>query len=130
MQRGIFSRFSDLVIVVKVNPASEALNRSPPFRSVAHDNGATLLIVLCNSKLFHSRFSRDTQLLVDFVLDRESMGIPSKSSLDVVALHGPVPRDDVLDGGRQQMAIMREACGEWRAIVESVGWATSRQFKL
>lgn len=121
---------SDLVIVVKVNPASQALDRGPPFRSVAHDNGAALLVVLCNSNLLHSLFSRDTQLLVNLVFDRESMSIPSKPSLDVIALHRPVSRDDVLDGGRQQMAIMRKTCSEWRAIIECVRWATSRQFEL
>lgn len=123
-------RLSDLVVVVEVNPASQALNRGPPFRSVAHDNGAALLVVLCNSNLLHSSFSRNTQLLVNLVFNGESMSIPSKSSLDVIALHGPISRDDVLDGGRQQMAIVRKTGSEWRAIIECVRWATSGQFEL
>lgn len=48
------------------------------------------------------------------------MAIPSESTGDVVAGHGLVPGDDVLDGSGEDVAIVREAGGEGRAVVEYV----------
>jgi hypothetical protein len=58
------------------------------------------------------------------------VGVPAETTLDVVSLHRPVARNDVLDGGCQQMTVMRGAGSEGRAIVESVGLLLRRQFEL
>jgi hypothetical protein len=46
------------------------------------------------------------------------------------ALHGPVSRDDILDGGGKKMSVMREAGRERRSVVESIARTTFRQFYL
>jgi hypothetical protein len=58
------------------------------------------------------------------------VGVPAETTLDMVSLHRPVARNDVLDGGCQQMTVMRGAGSEGRAIVESVGLLLRRQFEL
>jgi hypothetical protein len=58
------------------------------------------------------------------------VGIPAETTLDMVALHRPVTGNDVLDGGCQQVTVVRGAGREGRAIVEGVGLLLRRQFEL
>jgi hypothetical protein len=91
-------------------------------------------------------------LLVDLVLNGETMRVPAESChdlglallnidvskikalpltpLDVEALHGPIPRDDVLDGRRAKVAIVRQAGSERGAIVECVERAAFGELDL
>ena len=48
------------------------------------------------------------------------MAVPAENSGDLLALHGLVARNDVLDIARQQVAVVREAVGERRAVVKDV----------
>jgi len=54
------------------------------------------------------------------MLNRQTMSIPAEAALDMEALHGPVSRDDVLDGRGKQVAVVRQAGREWRTIVENI----------
>jgi hypothetical protein len=58
------------------------------------------------------------------------MGVPAETTLDMVSLHRPVTGNDVLDGGCQQVTVVRSAGSEGGAIVESVGLLLRRQFEL
>ena len=58
------------------------------------------------------------------------MRVPSKSSLNVVALHGPISRYDVFDRRGQQMAIMGQPSRKRGAIVERVWFPASGQLHL
>lgn len=46
------------------------------------------------------------------------------------ALHGPVSRDNVLNGACQHMAIMGKTSRKGRAIVKGVEWFALAQLKL
>lgn len=48
------------------------------------------------------------------------MTVPSEASGHVVAGHALVPRHNVLDGPGKDVAIVGEASGEGRAVVEDV----------
>lgn len=61
---------------------------------------------------------------------RRTVGVPAETTLDMVSLHRPVTGNDVLDGGCQQVAVVRGASSERRAIVEGVGLLLRRQFEL
>ena len=50
-------------------------------------------------------------------LDGQPVAVPAEAALHA-ALHGPVAGDDVLDGAGQQVAVMGQAGGEGRAVVE------------
>src|SRR5690606_17953791 len=51
-------------------------------------------------------------------LGGQAMGVPAEAALDAVPAHGLVARHDVLDVARQQVAVVRQAVGEGRAVVE------------
>lgn len=113
-----------LVVIVKVDPPSKAFDGMAPFGSVPHHDGPAFLVVLADTELCDSLLSRNSQLLVDLVLNGKAVGVPSKASLDVVALHGPVAGDDVFDGRGEQVSIVRKAGRKWRSIVEGVVWTS------
>lgn len=48
------------------------------------------------------------------------MAIPAKSPVHMKAALMGEPGDNVLDGTSQDVTIMRQAGGKWRAIIESV----------
>lgn len=97
-----------------------------PFSSVSHDDGTALLVVLGNTELHDGSLARDSQLLVDLVLNWETVSIPAETALDVEALHGPITGDNILDGRGKKMAVMRKTGSERRTVVESVARATFR----
>lgn len=101
-----------------------------PFSGVAHDNSATLLVVLGNAEFHDSCLAGDSQLLVNFVLDGQSMSVPAEATLNMEALHGPITGDDILDCGGQKMAIMGQSGCKGRSIVESVSRAALGEFNL
>ena len=57
-----------LVVVIEVDPTTEALNGLAPFVSIPHDDSATLSVVLLEAHLHNSGLASDTELLVNFVL--------------------------------------------------------------
>ena len=119
-----------LVIVVKIDPAAQALDSGSPLRGVTHDDSAALFIVFVNAKLLHGSFAGDAQLLVDLVLDGEAMGIPTKSALNMVSLHRPVAGNNVFDRGGEKMAIVRQTRSKGRSIVEGVAGEVGCQLEL
>ena len=58
------------------------------------------------------------ELLLGLDLGRQPVAVPPESSLDAPAAHGLVARNRVLDVPGQQVAVVREAVGERRTVVE------------
>ena len=102
----------------------------PPLLTIPHHNGAALGVVLLQPQLHDGGLARDAELLINLMFNGQAVGVPAKTTLNVEALHGPVSRDDVLDGRGQEMAVMREASRERRAIVEGVVGVSLRQLDL
>jgi hypothetical protein len=119
-----------LVVIVKVDPAAKSIDGRSPFARISHDNSSALLVVLVQTHLQNRIFSGQAELLVNFVFNRQSMCIPAKSSFDMEAFHRPVSGNNVLDGGGEEMTIMRETCCKWRSIVECIWFAALRQLDL
>lgn len=97
-----------LIVIVKVNPSAQPINGRSPFRREPHDNLPALRVVILDTKFHHRILSRDTKLLINLMFDGQAVGIPAKSSLDMIPFHGPVSRDDIFNSGGQEMAIMRK----------------------
>ena len=51
-------------------------------------------------------------------LGGQAVGVPAEHAVDLAALHGLVARDHVLGVAGQQVAVVRQAIGERRAIEE------------
>ena len=64
------------------------------------------------------------------MLDGQAVGVPAKPALHMEALHGPVPRDNVFDGRREQVAVMRQSSRKGRAIVEGIEGSAHRELDL
>lgn len=96
-----------LIIVIEINPSAQTFDGMSPFRRVLHHDGPAFSIVLFNSHLIDSVTRRNTMSLIDLVFNGKPLGVPAKAATDVIALHGPITWDDVLDRGGEKMAIMR-----------------------
>lgn len=86
-----------LVIILEVDPAAGARDYGLPLGDVARDDAAALLVVLVDSKFEDVLTLLDAELLVDLVLDGEAVAVPAEAARDVMAGHGVVARDNVLD---------------------------------
>lgn len=58
------------------------------------------------------------------------MAVPAEAAGDVVAVHGLVAGDDILDGAGENVSVVRESGGERRAVVEDVFWEVLRALQL
>ncbi|KAH3671882.1 hypothetical protein OGAPHI_000068 [Ogataea philodendri] len=122
-------RIKGLVIIVEIDPSPQSTNSLSPFVGVSHHNGSTLLVVLGNAHIQNVLFGLDTQLLVDLVFNRQSMGIPSKPSFNIVTIHGGISRNNVLGGGSQNVTIMGSSCCKWRTIIKGKLRVSFRQLQ-
>ena len=85
-----------LVIVVEVNPSSESVDNSAPFRGESHDNLTAELVVLLDTEGFTLGRVSNLVNLVNLELNGQTVAIPTKATGNVVALHGSVASDDIL----------------------------------
>lgn len=88
-----------LVIIFEVNPVAQTFDCMPRFRGILHNNRLSFLIVLFNAHLQDCFSTRYTQYLLDFVLNRNAVCIPSKPASDTVPFHRPISRYDIFDCG-------------------------------
>ena len=111
-------RIECLVVVLEVDPAAEARYDRLPLVRVAHDDLAALVVVVVDAHLEHVLGSLDAVRLVDLVLDGQAVTVPAEAALHMVArLRGPA-RHRVLDRAGQYVAVVRQAGGERRTVVE------------
>ncbi len=58
--------------------------------------------------------------LIDLVLDGEAVAVPSRATFDRFTGHGSVACDYVFNCSGEDVAIVGQAGGEWRSVVEGV----------
>ena len=109
-----------LVIVPEVDPPAEAVDDGLPLAGVPHDDVPALLVVLLDAHLEHLLLVGDLQLLVDLVLDGETVAVPPEPALDVVSSLGGPAADHILDGSRCDVTVVGSPGCEGRPIVESI----------
>ena len=63
----------------------------------------------------------EAELLLDFDLNGQAVGVPAGLAGNEVVLHGAVPRDHVLDDTGQDVTDVRFAVRGGRAVIEDVG---------
>ena len=66
------------------------------------------------------RMPADAEFLLDHDLGRQAVAVPTEATLDAFAAHRLVARHRVLHEAGQQVSVVRQAVGEWRAVVEDV----------
>mmetsp|Transcript_39804 Transcript_39804/g.84839 ORF Transcript_39804/g.84839 Transcript_39804/m.84839 type:complete len:1014 (+) Transcript_39804:710-3751(+) len=109
-----------LVVVLEVHPPSQPGHGPLPLLGVPGDDAPARLIVLVHAHLQDLIAVCDVELLVYLVLHREAVAVPPGPAGDVVTCLARVAGDDVLDGPREDVAVVGEAGGEGRAVIEGV----------
>ena len=113
------ARVHGLVPVVKVDPAPHALHGCAPLLLVAHHNGTALAVVLGDAHAHDVVLARDAELLVDLVLHGQAVAVPAKAPVHIVPARGGEPGHNVLHCACEQVAVVRQARGERRPVVEA-----------
>lgn len=91
-----------------------------PLRCVSHDNFAAFSIVSLDTHFLNILRPSDVQLLVDLILDRETMRVPTEAAFNVEAtLVGPAG-DHIFHGSSKDVAIVRQPSGKGRSIIKGV----------
>ena len=109
-----------LVVVVEVDPAAHARHGLAPLVDVLEDLRAAVLVELVDTERLDLGRTGDAEVVLGDRLDRKPVRIPAETTLDILAAHRLVTRDDVLDRSGQQVPVVRQARSERRAVVELV----------
>jgi len=112
--------FHGFVVVIEVDPATEAGDGGAPFGDVAQDGGSAGFVELRDAVALDVGFGVEAEFLFDEVFHGEAVAVPAEASLDFFALHGVVAGDDVLDGVWHEMPEVGQAGGKGGAVVEDV----------
>ena len=106
------------VAVAEIDPAAHALHDGLPFAGVAQHDAAAGFVELADAVVLDLLLAGELQLLLHLVLDREAVAVPAERAFAVFAAHGLVARDHVLDRAGEDVAVVRQAGGERRSVVE------------
>ena len=106
------------VVVVEVDPARLAGDVVAPLAGVLHHRLAAGLVELLDAQLDDLVGGLDAVEAHRLELGRQAVGVPAEAALDALAAHRLVARDEVLDVAGEQVAVVRQAVGERRAVVE------------
>ena len=107
-----------LVVVVEVDPAGLAGDVVAPLPRVLQHRLAALGVELLDADLEDLVLGLDAELGHRLELGGQAVGVPPEPALDPAAAHRLVARDEVLDVAGQQVAVVRQAVGERRPVVE------------
>ena len=107
-----------LVVVLEVHPARLAGDVALPLVGVLHHGGAAGVVELVDAHGLDLGLVRHAQLLHGFQLGGQAVGVPAEAALHPLAALGLVAAHEVLGVAGQQVAVVRQAVGEGRAVVE------------
>ena len=111
-------RVHGLVVVVEVDPPPHPGDGTSPLVHVLQHHGAALLIKGIDTELFDLVRTADTQRILGQGLDRKTMAIPAETALDMVAAHGLVTGNNILDRPGQEVAVVGKTGRERRPIIK------------
>ena len=109
-----------LVALVEVDPAAHAAHGLLPFARVLEHLAAAGFVELVDAELLDFGNASETEFVLHERFNRKAVAVPTETTRNLLALHGPVTRNDVLDGTGKQVTVVRKARCKRRAIVESV----------
>lgn len=106
------------VRLVEVDPVAHPLGELGELVGVAGDRVAAPGVELGDAVRLDVLLAGEAQLLLDGQLDRQAVAVPAGLAGDVVALHGPEAREDVLEDAGLDVVGAGHAVGGRRALVE------------
>ncbi len=109
-----------LVALVEVDPAAHAAHGLLPFAGVLEHLATAGFVELINTELLDFGNASETEFVLHERFNRKSVAVPTETAGNLLALHGPVTRNDILDGTGEQVTVVRKARCKRRTIVEGV----------
>ena len=104
--------------VVHVRPVTYALGHALPFAFILPYALFTLADEGLYAVLLYLLLAVDAQLLLNLELYGQSVSVPARLALDVIAFHGAIAGYDVLHYPREYVTYVRLAVGGRRSVVE------------
>ena len=117
------------VRIVHIGPESYRFGKILPHALVFPDTFLTLVYKRSQSVFLDLFLSVKTQKLFDLKLDRKTVGIPAGLTRNIIALHGTVSRDHVLDNTCKNVSYVGLTVGCRRSVIEHVGLGTFTYLK-
>ncbi len=111
-------RVEGLVVVVEVDPAGLAGDVVAPLLGVLEDRLAAFDVELLDAEVEDLLGRLHAELAHRLELGGQAVGVPAEAALHAAAAHRLVAGHQVLDVARQQVAVVRQAVGERRTVVE------------
>ena len=107
-----------LVAVLEVHPSRLTVHVVLPFVGVFQHGGAAGVVELVDAHLLDLVDRVDAEFLLRLQFGGQAVGIPTEHAVDLAALHGLIARNHVLGVTGQQVAVVRQAVREGRAVEE------------
>ena len=107
--------------VLHVSPEAYHIGEFLPHALVLPNGLTALLDKRLNAVLLNLLLAVQSQKLLNLQLYRQAVGIPASLAENLLALHGLVTRQHILDDAGQHMADVRLAVGSRRTIVKCEG---------
>ncbi len=107
-----------LVVVLEVDPAGLAGDVVAPLVGVGEDRRPAGVVEDVDAHLDDLVGGLDALEAHRLELGGQAVGVPAEAALDAAPAHGAVARDQVLDVAGQQVAVVGQAVGERRSVVE------------
>ena len=114
--------------IVHISPEANGVGEILPHALVLPDAFLTFFDKRLQTILLNLLLAVQSQLLLNFQLHRQAVGVPSGLSRHHIPLHGPVSGNHILDYTGLHMADMRLAVGSWRSVIEYIGLAALPHF--
>ena len=111
-------RVQRLVVVVEVDPAGLPGHVVAPLAGVAQHRLAAGLVELLDAHGDDLGLAGDAEQAFGLDLGGQAVAVPAEPALDPLALHRAEPGHHVLDVAGDQVAVVRQAVGERRPVVE------------
>ena len=111
-------RVERLVVVLEVDPARLAGDVLLPLLRVAQHRLAGLRVEGADAHLLDLLLLGDAQLAHRLELGGQPVGVPAEAAVHLLAAHRLVAREEVLRVAGEQVAVVRQAVRERRAVVE------------
>ncbi len=107
-----------LVVVREVDPAGLTRDVALPVHRVLQHRRPAGVVELVHAEFEDLRLRGDAELLLRLDFGRQAVAVPAEPALDPATPHGLVARNQVLHVAGQQVAVVRQAVRERRAVVE------------
>ena len=109
------------VRVLEVDPVADPLGQPVPVLQELEHRLAAEPVEVGDAHLLDLLLGGDAELLLHRDLDRQAVAVPAALAERVVALHGAVPGEDVLEHAREHVVGARAAVRGRRPLVEDEG---------